>query len=76
MKFTFPKMDKHQLGTLARLAFRRLAAPFRFLHSIQQVKLLMAYLGGIEGWIFNWSNSGFSCSSTEYLAAMLLLLKP
>jgi len=76
MEFTFPRMDYHQLPTLARLAFRRSATSFMFLHKIHQLKLLKAYLVGIQRWIFYWSNCGYSHRSTEYLAAMSLLIKP
>jgi len=54
-----PKDGYHQLLTLARLAFRRSAASFMFLHTIHQLKLLKAYLVGIQRWIFYWSNCGF-----------------
>ena len=74
--FTFPRMDYHQLPTLARLAYRRSAASLMFLHTLPQLKLLKFYLVGIQRWIFYWSSCSFSHSSTEYLAAMLLLMKP
>ena len=52
-------MDYHQRLTLARLAFRRSTASFIFLHTIHQLKLLKAYLVGIQWWILYWSNCLF-----------------
>jgi len=47
MEFTFPRIEYHQLPTLARLAFRRSTASFMFVNTIHQLKLLKTYLVGI-----------------------------
>jgi len=76
MEFTFPTMDYHLLPTLARLAFRRSAASSNFLHTIPQLKLLKDHLIGNQRCIFYWSSCSCCCSSAEYMAGILLLIKP
>ena len=72
---SFPRMDYHQQPTLARLTFRRSTASSIFVQTIPQLKLLKTCLVDIQRWIFCCSSCSYFHSSTEYLAAMLLLMK-
>jgi len=76
MEYIFQRMDYHQQPTLARLAFRMSVASSILLHTIPQLTLLNAGHVGIIRWIYCCSSCSFSSSSTKYLAAMLLLMKP
>ena len=71
-------LPKDGLPPAAYLGKTRFQEIRRFFHVSpynSPTEILKAYLVGIQRWIFYWSNCGFSRSSTEYLAAMLLLMK-
>jgi len=76
IELTLPRIDYDQLPTVAILAFWRSTASSIFQHSIPQLKLLKACFVGIQWCIFYFSSWRFSCSSTEYLVAMFVLMKP
>jgi len=61
---------------LGKTCFQEIHRFFHVSPYNSQLKLLKVYLVGIQRWIFCWSSCGFSCSSTEYLAAIFLLMKP